>query len=565
MSGAPRRAVAAAAELWAAMDRPVRGRRVPGSLAIGLVAFAVAVVAGVISARTGANTWYADSLSHATIARRIFDDKAPGFQQLGTVWLPMPHLLLIPFVANTWMWSSGVGATCLGGLCSTATATALYRIVSRLGFGRWPRLIAVLVLLTDLGYQYVCTTALTEPVLIAAFTMTIAGLTHWATAARPLSGGELALYAGLPATVALLSRYEGWVLVLALVPYIAMVEARRQKDRTSLWRFIAVRRLLPALAVPAIGVVCPFIGVAWWLSYNFAIYRNPLEFATGPYSALRQQANDIARGLVTTDHDLGMSLYVYHWTTWEILGGFVVVTGFAGFLLVFFVEGLSVRTLTLGLALSTYAFMVVSLYLGQTVIWNDHSVPPALWNVRFGISPIIFFALGLAALLEYVGGWLHRRTTLSVVRPVLAVGAAAALLAQLAWTAADPVTRSPVVAEGHLSLVLRPMKVIDYLRAHYRGGNILIDESAPQNAFIPLVGLRNDQYWDLSAGAGYNRARRQPTTHAAWVVVNTAMHTDYPDPLWLYMRAHPQDYADYRVVVRDGTEELFHYEPGPAA
>src|SRR5215472_6322692 len=36
---------------------------------------------------------YGDAVAHINIARRVFDSRTPGLFQLGTVWLPLPHLL----------------------------------------------------------------------------------------------------------------------------------------------------------------------------------------------------------------------------------------------------------------------------------------------------------------------------------------------------------------------------------------------------------------------------------------------------------------------------------------
>ena len=41
---------------------------------------------------------YGDAVAHINIARRVFDSQTPGPLQLGTVWLPLPHLLMIPFI-----------------------------------------------------------------------------------------------------------------------------------------------------------------------------------------------------------------------------------------------------------------------------------------------------------------------------------------------------------------------------------------------------------------------------------------------------------------------------------
>ena len=44
--------------------------------------------------------YFGDAESHLNIARRIIDSRTPGYGQLGTVWLPLPHLLVLPFVAS---------------------------------------------------------------------------------------------------------------------------------------------------------------------------------------------------------------------------------------------------------------------------------------------------------------------------------------------------------------------------------------------------------------------------------------------------------------------------------
>src|ERR1700684_3443908 len=54
---------------------------------------------------------YGDAVAHINIARRIFDSRTPGLLQLGTVWLPLPHLLILPFILSKQMWQSGSGGS----------------------------------------------------------------------------------------------------------------------------------------------------------------------------------------------------------------------------------------------------------------------------------------------------------------------------------------------------------------------------------------------------------------------------------------------------------------------
>src|SRR5215470_5177075 len=78
----------------------------------------VALLASVISLtyffyylRHGDLLLYGDAVAHINIARRVFDSRTPGLLQLGTVWLPLPHLAMIPFVISDWLWRTGVGGS----------------------------------------------------------------------------------------------------------------------------------------------------------------------------------------------------------------------------------------------------------------------------------------------------------------------------------------------------------------------------------------------------------------------------------------------------------------------
>src|ERR1700751_6171689 len=61
--------------------------------------------------RNGEVLRYGDAVAHIKIARRVFDSRTPGLLQLGTVWLPLPHLLMLPFLLPRWLWQTGIGGS----------------------------------------------------------------------------------------------------------------------------------------------------------------------------------------------------------------------------------------------------------------------------------------------------------------------------------------------------------------------------------------------------------------------------------------------------------------------
>src|ERR1700680_2428094 len=72
---------------------------------------------------------YGDAVAHLNIARRVFDSRTPGLLQLGTVWLPLPHLLMVPFLWSDWMWQTGIGASIPSMIAYVLGTVGIFRLV----------------------------------------------------------------------------------------------------------------------------------------------------------------------------------------------------------------------------------------------------------------------------------------------------------------------------------------------------------------------------------------------------------------------------------------------------
>src|SRR3954471_24026397 len=52
-----------------------------------------------------------DAIAHVNKARGLFDNLTPGIRQLGTVWLPLPHLLMAPLTVVDPLWRNGAAGS----------------------------------------------------------------------------------------------------------------------------------------------------------------------------------------------------------------------------------------------------------------------------------------------------------------------------------------------------------------------------------------------------------------------------------------------------------------------
>src|SRR3954452_7622435 len=134
---------------------------------------------------------YGDAVAHINIARRVFDSRTPGLEQLGTVWLALPHLLTIPFIVNDWMWRKGVGGSIPSMIAYVAGVAGIFRLVRdnlrEYQHGRVAAWIAAIVYGANPNLLYMQATAMTESLSLAFF---VWALVFFSDFVRHLQSGE---------------------------------------------------------------------------------------------------------------------------------------------------------------------------------------------------------------------------------------------------------------------------------------------------------------------------------------------------------------------------------------
>lgn len=106
--------------------------------------------------------YYGDSVSHLVRARELVESLSPGPQQIGTVWLPLPHLLLLPFSLLNGLFTSGFAGTFVSLPCTAVAAAILYKMVRADSGILWIAIVGGCLYFSNPNILYLGLTAMTE-------------------------------------------------------------------------------------------------------------------------------------------------------------------------------------------------------------------------------------------------------------------------------------------------------------------------------------------------------------------------------------------------------------------
>jgi len=342
---------------------------------------------------------YGDAVAHINIARRVFDSRTPGLFQLGTVWLPLPHALDIPFIVNDRLWRSGIGAAIPSMLAYVAGTLGVFRLVRGLA-SRPAAWIAALIYALNPNLLYMQATAMTEALYLACFVWSVVYFSEFAgqierdpqRARRSLEKCALVLAA------AMLVRYDAWLLG-AVVAIAAVIIVWRKGEaapalRRGLLNFLLFTALVPGL----------------WLAYNHAAYGNALEFANGPYSARAIQERTRTATMPSYPGENSprtAALYVLKVSRLNLAEGrtdyLLFTAAFVSLLSMLYFSRNYIPWTLLWMPLPFYVLCVA---WGSVPIYLPEWWPFSYYNVRYGLQLLpavaVFIALGYEFLSKFV-------------------------------------------------------------------------------------------------------------------------------------------------------------------
>ena len=397
------------------------------------VTFAAAVGGAIVAVhyhRLGLTLSHYDSRGHLIVARRVIDSLTPGWQQIGAVWLPLPHLLnLLPVQVDA-LYRSGASAVAISVVSFAIATAALAWIIAALTGSPLAALSGAAVFAFNPNVLYLQATPMTEPLLLALTTTAVALLIEWCAVGRPGSAPP-SRGVGIVFALACLTRYEAWPVTAAALSVAVWVRWRQGDPLALALRRVAGIALYPAAAGLAFVVFSRIVIGHWFVSAGFFVPENKA---------------------------LGNPLLAAAEIVWgaHALSGYLMMIAAAAGIAPLLLAGLFRRERADGLiALS----LLATAALPWSAFVNGHP-----FRIRYMVPLIAIEAVGAGC----AAGALASVTRLRLVLPLV-------LLAAIGYELRPLDAAAPMVVEAQWDRPNAPVRqtVTDCLRAGYRGDTIM--------------------------------------------------------------------------------------------
>ncbi|MHB0865632.1 MAG: glycosyltransferase family 39 protein [Minisyncoccota bacterium] len=495
----------------------------------------LAILATMYSFYHGYIVSYGDSESHLNIAKRVIDGLTPGFAQLGGIWLPLPHLLLVPFVYFDFLWRTGLAGSIVSGIAFVISSLYIYKLAHLLTKKTGAAFIAALVFMLNPNILYLQSTPMTELPLIVFFVLSSYFFIRFLLDDTKLLMLIAAAGFGFCAS---LSRYDGWalvmmeagVLLLYYLPFkfnfkklqlpdgrVPLLIASGKQAFLERWHKLEGRTIL--------FVTLAFFGVFLWLLWGYLILGDPLYFTHSQFSASSQQNSWLARGELPAYHNVLMAFLYYALTSMEIAGTLIAIAALIGLLWYGFRRENQHRWLILLVLLVPFFFNVLALFLGQSVIFLPGLTPASfqwtLFNVRYGTMMLPAVALFVAYLFAR-----SRAFGRAIIAMILILQSA------LFFVGFTPVLALADGVSGLSSEIAKTPDAQGWFARHYDHGMLLTDDFARTISTIrtpvpmrDIIYVGTKPYWEESLVA--------PEKYARWIIIQKG------DAVWTSIYENP--------------------------
>ena len=388
------------------------------------------------------------------------------------------------------MWHTGLSGAIVSMLSFVATNILIFKFLERLKVGTLGKILAMVVFSANLNVLYLQSTAMTELLLIATMMAGSYYLLCWYQDDEVLNLVKSAFWIMMSSLV----RYDGWFLLLMSTALVFLHTFKKKNYST-------------AEGTTIIFATLGGFGIALWFLWNLLIFKDPLYFAFGPYSAHTQQEQLSNSGNLATKGNIGLSLKIYTYALLYDSYTLPAVLALFG-IWAFYRDKKQTRDSKVA-SLSLFApvvFNILALYLGHSVLFIQGLSGNSWFNVRYGVMVMPVVAV-------FIGILIDKAKTL---RPTI-IG----LLAFVLFFAFANQDAATIDDARFGSSQKNVSEVSDWLKAHANKPGFILISAASHDAIIFSSGYPMSKFIHEGTGIYWEVATIVPDKWARWIIMRT--------------------------------------------
>jgi len=456
---------------------------------------------------SGKNLLYADAISRLDIARKVIDNITPGLPQLGNVWLPLPQILMLPFIWNSFLWHSGIAGSIMSMSVFIIGGIFVYKsakIISNSFIGSF---MALSIYALNINLLYLQTTAMSE----GLFLSTLAATIYYFLLFFKTNNRYVLIPAALAVCAMTTTRYEGLAVLLSSIPMIFV------------YTFWKSRKWAKAEANTIMYTVLAGFGFACWTLYLTAIFHDPLYWKN--YYTTATVVTASGSKYYSQAKPFISAVWEYLTSTVWMIGLIPVILVIPSVILMFIrdIKNKTLYFIPLLMPLSIFLFMVLTLQRNTPIVQPDLNLFNFLspntsnltgFNIRYGILLLPWVAIIIAYLFAYKNKYIKMTTTVLFVL-LISIQVYSYFHTKYSVIYIIPANMS-AKSEGGL---------VGYMKKNYDGGKILISAAGHEDQMF-LMGFDYSTYIHEGNYKYWHESLDNPPRYATWVIFDKGQERD---------------------------------------
>jgi len=490
----------------------------------------------------GLNLPYADAISRLNIARKVVDNLNPGLAQLGSVWLPVPQVAMLPFIWNDYMWQSGLAGAIMSMTSFVLGGYFIYKSAYLISKSYLPSFFTLCVYALNINLFYLQVTAMSETIFMCMLSAVVYYFLLWVNTNQR----RHLILAGVAVSGITLIRYEGLALLLCSVGLVGLFTLVKQRSY----------KRLEGDMILYLFVAC--FGFGLWTLYLTAIFGDPL-FWLRYYGFNPAVITGVAEAAAPPPQAKSFPAAIWQYftsVTW--MSGVIPVAYAVLGLLIGTFKSLRQRSwniLVLLLPFSIFFLMVLTLKRATPIVQPNLTVESILspttnlgtgFNIRYGLMVMPWIAL----LSIYV---------FDLKKPLYLPA-----LFFFCIFLIQPLNHfnpkfTPIYAIPSRIYGKPDNDLVEWMKKYYDGGYIMMSASGFEDQMFAM-GFPYKTYIHEGAGKYWEEGLDRPARYADWIVVDFNRSSD-----WLAKELiHKQYWSwDYDLVWTNDSVRVYKIKTQP--